>query len=160
MTQKILERPVHAKGVATTQGQTVYPPPFADRVAGRSKRRLGDLFGLKNFGVNLTTLEPGAVSALFHTHAVQDEFVFVLEGNPSLACGEEEFQLAPGDCMGFRAGTGVGHHLVNRTQEAATIIEVGDRTPGEHVEYPRDDIIAKLGADGTWVMSRKDGTPY
>jgi uncharacterized cupin superfamily protein len=160
LNQKILDRPVQAAAVGAIRGQTVYPAPFADRVAGRSKTKLGDLFGLSNFGVNLTTLEPGAETALFHTHAVQDEFVFVLEGNPSLAFGEEEFQLAPGDCMGFRAGTGVGHHLINRTEQVVTVIEVGDRTPGERVEYPRDDIAAELGPGGAWVMTRKDGTPY
>jgi len=45
-----------------------YPEPFATRMAGREKRPLGDLFGLTNFGVNLTRLVPNAVSSLRHTH--------------------------------------------------------------------------------------------
>lgn len=48
-------------------------------------------------------LEPGAVSALFHYHTVQDEFVFVLEGNPTvIIIGDRESQLAPNDCVGSR----------------------------------------------------------
>ena len=43
-----------------------YPEPFFSRMKGRQKRPLGDLFGLVNFGVNLTRLAPGAESALRH----------------------------------------------------------------------------------------------
>jgi uncharacterized cupin superfamily protein len=42
------------------------------------------------------------VSALFHSHAVQDEFVFVLEGQPTIVFGDNEYELSPGDCMGLR----------------------------------------------------------
>jgi len=156
----MLQQPVKAIDVAMVRGQTVYPEPFARQVAGRSKRKLGDLFGLRNFGVNLTTLEPGSVSALFHSHSVQDEFVYVLEGRPVVVVGDSEHQLGPGDCIGFRAGTGVGHQLINRGDETVTYIEIGDRAAGEAVEYPRDDIAAKLGPDGAWIMTRKDGTPF
>src|SRR6187455_3585739 len=94
---------------------TNYPPPFASRVAGRSKRALGDAFGLTNFGVNLTRLAPGAVSALRHAHTRQDELIYILEGRPTLITDAGETELAPGMCAGFRAGTGDAHHLVNRS---------------------------------------------
>ncbi|HXV36271.1 MAG TPA: cupin domain-containing protein [Myxococcota bacterium] len=154
------DRPIASLDVEARRGQTVYPEPFARWVAGRTKRKLGDVFGLRNFGINLTHLEPGAASALFHSHAVQDEFVFVLEGHPTVAFGEVDYQLSPGDCMGFKAGTGIAHQLINRTSESVTYLEIGDRSPGDHVVYPRDDIAACLGADGAWIMTRKDGTPY
>ena len=154
------ERPIASQDVEAQRGQTTYPEPFARVVAGRTKRKLGDVFGLKNFGVNLTHLEPGAASALFHSHAVQDEFIFVLEGTPTVAFGDHEYQLSPGDCMGFKAGTGVAHQLVNRTKQVVSYLEIGDRSPGEHVVYPRDDIAAQLNIDGTWIMSRKDGTSF
>jgi uncharacterized cupin superfamily protein len=52
-------------------------------MAKRQKRLLGDLFGLTNFGVNLTRLTPGGESALLHRHRhnKQDEFIYVLEGS-------------------------------------------------------------------------------
>src|SRR5881227_3142170 len=81
-----------------------YPEPFASRVAGREKRPLGDLFGLTNFGVNLTRMAPGAMSALRHAHTRQDEFVYVLEGEPTLVTDAGETQLRPGMCAGFKAG--------------------------------------------------------
>jgi uncharacterized cupin superfamily protein len=152
--------PIASLDVEARKGQTVYPEPFAQLVAGRTKRKLGDVFGLKNFGVNLTHLEPGAASAILHSHALQDEFVYVLEGTPTVAFGDKEYQLSPGDCMGFKAGTGVAHQIVNRTSGLVAYLEIGDRTPGETVVYPRDDIAAQLGQDGGWIMTRKDGTAF
>src|SRR5688500_6610156 len=92
-----------------------YPEPFASQMAGRRKRPLGDLFGLTNFGVNLTRLAPGAESALRHAHTRQDELVYILEGAPTLVTNAGETILAPGMCAGFKAGSGDAHHLINRT---------------------------------------------
>jgi uncharacterized cupin superfamily protein len=139
---------------------TGYPPKMAKMVEGRLKRPLGDLFGLTNFGVNRTTLGPGAYSALRHAHAKQDEFVYVLEGEPTLITDAGETLLKPGMCAGFKAGTGDAHHLHNRTQKEVVILEVGDRTPGDSGTYPDDDLVAVQGADGKWQYRRKDGTPY
>lgn len=136
-----------------------YPEPFASMVAGREKRTLGDLFGLRNFGVNLTRLAPGAVSAMRHAHTKQDEFVYILEGHPTLITDEGRTSLAPGMCAGFASGTGNGHQLANETSEAVLYLEVGDRTPGDAATYPDDDLVAIL-VDGKWTFTHKDGTPY
>ncbi|WP_213737673.1 cupin domain-containing protein [Bradyrhizobium sp. dw_411] len=136
-----------------------YPEPFASRIAGRIKRPLGDLFGLKNFGVNLTELPPGTVSALHHAHSRQDEFIYVLEGEPTLFTDQGHVQLRPGMCAGFPAA-GTAHHLVNATRSAVVILEVGDRSAGDKVVYPADDIQAVMGAGGKWQFTRKDGTRY
>ena len=137
-----------------------YPEPFASRMSGRVKRPLGDLFDLTNFGVNLTRLLPGGTSALRHAHAKQDEFIYVLSGMPVLVTSDGETPLAPGMCAGFKAGTGNGHHLVNRTTAHVVYLEIGDRTPGDSVIYPDDDIAAILGSDGAWQFVHKDGTRY
>jgi uncharacterized cupin superfamily protein len=150
---------VRAADAAPKKKQTNYPEPFASRVAGREKRPLGEVFGLSNFGVNLTRLKPGAVSALRHAHTRQDEFVYVLEGHPTLVTDAGETALAPGMCAGFKAGTGNGHHLVNRTPSDAVILEVGDRTAGDVVGYPDDDLKAVLAPGGGWIFTRKDDTP-
>jgi uncharacterized cupin superfamily protein len=139
--------------------QTNYPEPFASRMKGRVKKPLGDLFGLTNFGVNLTTLAPGAISALRHAHSKQDEFVYILRGHPTLHTDEGKTRLSPGMCAGFKAGTGNGHHLVNETGADVVYLEVGDRTPGDEGSYPDDDLKAML-VDGKWRFVRKDGAPY
>ena len=136
-----------------------YPEPFASRMAGREKRPLGDLFGLTNFGVNLTRLAPGASSALRHAHTKQDEFVYILQGHPTLHTDKGPTRLAPGMCAGFKAGTGNGHCLVNDTQQDVVYLEVGDRTPGDEGSYPDDDLKAVM-VDGKWKFTHKDGSPY
>lgn len=136
-----------------------YPEPFFSRMKGREKRPLGDVFGLGNFGVNLTRLLPGGTSALRHAHSRQDEFVYLLEGTAVLVTDEGETTLTPGMCAGFKAGTGNGHHLVNRSQADAVYLEVGDRTPGDEGSYPDDDLKAVL-VDGKWQFTHKDGRPY
>lgn len=136
-----------------------YPEPFLTRMAKREKRPLGERFGLRNFGVNLTRLAPGGESALLHRHSRQDEFVYVLAGTPTLVTDAGEVELAPGMCAGFPAG-GVAHHLVNRTEAPVLYLEIGDRTPGDEGSYPEDDLAAALAPDGNRVFTRKDGTPY
>ena len=138
---------------------SIYPEPFARRMAGREKRPLGDRFGLRNFGVNLTRLAPGAVSALRHAHTVQDEFVYILHGSPVLRSDRGDTRLAPGMCAGFRAGNGDAHQLANDTDDDVVYLEIGDRTPGDEAFYPDDDLMATL-IDGQWRFTHKDGTAY
>ncbi len=136
-----------------------YPEPFASRMAGRIKHPLGDIFGLTNFGVNLTRLRPGAASALHHRHTRQDEFVYVVQGEPTLFTDAGETQLRPGMVAGFAAG-GTAHHLENRTQNECIILEIGDRTAADEANYPQDDIQALMGDDGKWRFAHKNGEPY
>ena len=149
---------VAAEAPARTKASN-YPEPFASRMAGRRKQPLGDVFGLTNFGVNLTRLAPGAVSALRHAHSRQDEFVYVLQGRPTLHTDEGRTSLAPGMCAGFRAGTGNAHRLVNETGDEVVYLEVGDRTTGDEGSYPDDDLKVLRG-EGAWTFVHKDGTPY
>ncbi len=150
---------VPANAVPPRTKPSNYPEPFFSRMSKREKRQLGDVFGLKNFGVNLTRLMPGGESALLHRHSKQDEFIYILQGTPTLVTETAEVTLSPGMCAGFPAA-GEAHQLVNRTGEDVLYLEVGDRTPGDEGSYPKDDIQATLGPDGKWAFTHKDGTPY
>ena len=135
-----------------------YPPIFAERMAGRTKRPLGDLFALANFGVNLTTLAPGAASALQHQHSKQDEFLYVVSGELTLVSGLDTYSMSAGMCVGFPA-SGASHHLENRSPNDASYIEIGDRSGGDEVSYPADDLAAERDGDG-WRFTHKNGEPY
>jgi uncharacterized cupin superfamily protein len=150
---------VEAAAASARTKPSNYPEPFFSRMSRREKRPLGDMFGLKNFGVNLTTLHPGGESALLHRHSMQDEFIYVLEGSPTLVTDQGEVPLSPGMCAGFPA-QGLAHQLVNRTNEVVTYLEIGDRTPGDEGTYPADDLKAMLKPDGTWEFTHKDGRNY
>ena len=109
--------------------------------------------------MNLTKLLPGAQSALLHRHSRQDEFIYILQGHPTLLTDQGAVQLAPGMCAGF-AANGAAHHLVNNSQQDVLYLEIGDRTTGDEAFYPNDDLQAKQGADGKWHFTHKDGTNY
>lgn len=136
-----------------------YPQQFKAAVAGRVKKRLGNAAGLQNFGVNLVKLAPGSCSALRHWHSRQDELIYVLEGEVTLVTNAGEDVLKPGMAAGFPAGEADGHHLVNRTNADVVYLEIGDRTPGDEVDYPDEDLVAKANKNG-WFFTRKNGEVY
>lgn len=159
MKDSIRKSALHATDVPVRTKPSVYPEPFASRMKGRTKRQLGDYFGLQKFGVNRTELQPGGQSALLHKHSRQEEFIFVLSGHPTLVLENEEIELAPGMCAGF-GPHGSAHYLINRSTELAVYLEVGDREKNDVATYPQDDLIAEMGEDGQWKFCHKDGTPY
>ena len=138
---------------------SIYPEPYASLMRGRVKRQVGDAFGLTNFGVNLTRLAPGAMSALRHAHAKQDEFVFILEGVATLVTDQGRTPVRPGMCAGFRAGTGDAHHLKNDSDQDVVYLEIGDRTPGDSAVWPDDDLQV-IEIDGKRRFAHRDGRPY
>jgi uncharacterized cupin superfamily protein len=137
-----------------------YPEPFKSLVAGRVKKRLGNAAGLKNFGVNLTTLQPGSRSSLRHWHTKQDEFIYILEGEVTLVTNAGEHILKPGIAAGFPAGEADGHHLINHSDAIVVYLEVGDRPPDDQGFYPDDDLAATSKPGGGWIITHKDGSPY
>jgi len=153
-------KPVFVEEIALPVNKTNYPEEFSAVVEGRFKVRLGDFFALTNFGVNLTTLVPGAVSALLHKHSRQDEMIYILEGQPTLYLGTGEFLMVPGQCVGFKAGVGEAHQLANLTAEDVVYIEVGSRNSHDAIEYPNDDLYAVLDKNGATIFTHKDGSPY
>jgi uncharacterized cupin superfamily protein len=135
-----------------------YPAPFDAPCAERMRRRLGDVAGLTDFGVNLLALPPGTWSSQRHWHSAEDEFVYVLEGEVVLVTNAGEEILRAGDCAGFKSGEPDGHHLQNRSAQTARMLEVGSRRRHEDIcEYP--DIDLRIPA-GEPAFMRKDGTPY
>jgi uncharacterized cupin superfamily protein len=140
---------------------SAYPDAFKPVVAGRERIALGNAVGLTQFGVNLTRLKPGAASALRHWHENEDEFVYVLEGELVLVEDEGEVVLKPGDCAGFKANVANGHHLINRTDRDALVLEMGTRAPREVAHYPDVDLRYEVDDEaGTRNILHKDGTPY
>jgi len=139
--------------------KTGYPPPYNERVRGRSRRKLGDSCGLTQFGVNLTTLQPGSQSALRHWHAREDEFVYILSGEVVLVTDSGEQVLRAGQCSGFPGGKRDGHHMINRSAQPAQYLEVGSRIPGEVAGYPDDDITLAMTVDGMKYL-HKGGSVY
>ena len=139
---------------------SAYPEPFKSRMGERMKKRLGEACGLTKFGVNLVTLGPGGQSALRHWHTLEDEFVYVLEGEVVLITNESEQVLKAGMCAGYPAGSKNGHHFINRSQKPAKYLEMGTNVPGDTAFYPDDDLRLIETEDDGMVYAHKDGRRY
>jgi len=138
---------------------SIYPEPFAGMMKGRSSLRLGEAGGLTQFGVNLVTLEPGALSSLRHWHQHEDEFVMVTEGECSLVQDAGETVMRPGDCAAFPAGCPDGHHFINRSDQVARFLVVGTKAPREVATY--SDVDLRLEIDGGKSrFSYRDGSDF
>jgi uncharacterized cupin superfamily protein len=139
---------------------TSYPEPFRAMNQQRWNRRLGDHAGLRNFGINLTRIVPGGQSSSRHAHSRQDEFIYVVRGTVELETDAGVEVLTAGMCVGFPAGTGNAHRFVNRSADDVLLLVAGDRSVDDEVTYPDIDLHGRLGEDGKFRFSYKDGTPY
>ena len=142
-----------------TESSTGYPAPYRDAVAGRERKRLGNVVGLDQFGVNLTRLKPGMQSSQRHWHETEDELVFVLEGEVMLCENDGKTVLRAGDAAGWKAGVANGHCLANRTARDAVYLEIGSRMKRDRVEYPDIDMRNVKDESGTRFL-HKSGEPY
>jgi uncharacterized cupin superfamily protein len=160
MANDRLKPPALDPAQLTPRSTSLYPEPFRSRVLPREKRALGTPLGLTKIGVNLTTLPPGKESSMRHFHTLEDEMIFVLEGEVVLRTDRGEQVLTPGTCAGFAAGSRDGHQLINRGTQPARYLEISNRDPDDTAGYSDDDLACHKAADGTYVFSHKDGTPY
>jgi uncharacterized cupin superfamily protein len=112
--------------------------PFAHPLNPDSEMRgvmLGDLTGLQRTGVNLITVPPGKESCVRHTHTAEEEFVFILSGRGVAEIDDEEFEVGPGDFMGFPTPS-VAHHLRNASDEDLVYLVGGERKEVEIADFP------------------------
>jgi uncharacterized cupin superfamily protein len=133
-----------------------YPQPFDGPCQNKLRRRLAVAAGLKQIGINLLELAPGAWSSQRHWHTQAEEFVYVLDGEVVLVTECCEEVLHAGDCAAFLSGDPDGHHLQNRSSAPARVLEIGSaEMQDDEASYP--DLDLRASASG---YSRKDGTPY
>jgi uncharacterized cupin superfamily protein len=145
-------------GAIPWRGGSNYPAPFDAPCSGGTWQKLGDAGGLTQFGVNLSRLRPGVWSSQRHWHSHEDEFIYVLEGEVVSVTDDGEEVLRAGDCAAFKAGVADGHHLINRSDRDALVLEIGTRDPDrDRCVYPDIDMIA---APKVMAYLHRDGTPY
>jgi len=141
---------------------TIYPPPYAAEVAGRSSLRLGDAGGLTQFGVNIVILAPGAKSSMRHWHSHEDEFVMITQGECTMVLDAGPTIMRVGDCAAFPAGNTDGHNFINHTDTEARFMVVGTKAPYEVATYSDVDLMVELspGEKGRAHFTYKDGTDW
>jgi uncharacterized cupin superfamily protein len=154
-----LKPPAVDPAALTSRNSCGYPEPYRSRVMPRDKRALGDACGLTKIGVNLTTLMPGKESSMRHYHTLEDEMIFMLEGEVVLRSDGGEQVLTAGNCAGFPAGSTDAHHLINRSDRPARYLEISNRDRQDTAHYTDADLLWNA-PHNPGKYSRKDGTPY
>ncbi len=157
--RKTYQLPALDPGLVPLSDSNDYPEPFHSRMGKGESRALGDACGLNKLGVNLVVLEPGAQSALRHWHTLEDEFVYVLDGELTLVTDSGEQLLTAGMCAGFPAAQRDAHHLINRSDRPARYLEIGNRNEGDGCFYPDDDLLW-IDTEAGWHAAHKDGRAY
>jgi len=134
-----------------------YPAPYANGLAGRFFRRIGEATGLKDIGVSHCVLKPGAWSSQRHWHEGIDEFVVMLEGEAVLVEEDRETILRAGDCAVFPKDVPNGHHLVNRSESDCSFLAFDGRRGEGDCHYPDADLHWDMKAGR---YTHKDGSAY
>jgi len=121
-----------------------------------SSARLSEDGGLKQFGAYVETLDPGSRSSDRHWHENEDEFLYVISGQPTVIENDGEHLLKPGDAACWPAGTANAHHVVNKTNTPCSYLIVGTRLSHDVCHYP--DSGKTLYSEGeTWRMEDAAG---
>lgn len=98
---------------------------------------IGKATGLQRIGVHHEILKPGRRTSWPHAESAEEEFVYVVQGNPSAWINGNLYPLRPGDAVGFPAGTGIAHTFINNTNREAVLLVVGERSkPENRCIYP------------------------
>jgi uncharacterized cupin superfamily protein len=102
----------------------------------RHTRSLGDAAGLTTIGVHLVRLEKGDTSSVLHFHHQDEEWIYILSGRGTARIGDDEYEVGPGDFMGFAAGS-APHNLYNPNAEDLVYLVGGNRWPFDVCDYPK-----------------------
>jgi uncharacterized cupin superfamily protein len=145
--------------VVVSVAGSIYPPPFDQQCKNRERKRLGDVAGLTQFGVNLLRLPPNTWSSQRHWHTRGDEFIYVLSGEVVLVTDDGEEILHAGDSAGFKANDANGHCLQNRSSQEVLVLEVGTRLADDTTCYPDIDLVPQGDQKSRFYLHR-DGRPY
>lgn len=86
----------------------------------------GKVFGLSRLGIHHELLPPGRRTSWPHAEKTEEEFVYVIEGNPEVWIDGYLHRLRPGDGVGFPSGSGIAHTFINNTAFPVRLLVVGD----------------------------------
>ncbi len=120
---------------------------------------LSDRVGMQRSQLAKGRIPPGKESFELHSHRVQEEFIFILEGKGELEIGEEKIELGPGDYAGFPCD-GLAHNLANIGNVDLVYLMGGERSELEIAEFPRQGKIMVAGKDSLTLFDKDKGETY
>ncbi|MGH1352857.1 MAG: cupin domain-containing protein [Methyloligellaceae bacterium] len=96
--------------------------------------------GMQRLHMHYVRVPAGKESYTPHAQTLQEEYVFIIEGNGTLDINGEQTPIGPGDYIGFPTD-GAAHHILNTGTEDLVYLSAGERTDVEVVDLPTHNKI-------------------
>jgi uncharacterized cupin superfamily protein len=131
-----------------------------DRDGWRARGILvGERIGGQLIGASMSEVEPGSKLWPYHTHHLNEEWVLVLRGQPTLRTPAGENVLKEGDVVCFRRGKEGAHQIINRSDSPIRVLMLSSMIRGEIIEYlDTGKILAKVSDDEDIMFARPGPT--
>jgi uncharacterized cupin superfamily protein len=128
--------------------------------------QIGRRIGAQKLGYNVTAVPPGKAAYPFHSHRVNEEMFFVLDGQGEIRIGAERHPIRRGDVIACPpGGPETAHQIVNTGSGELRYLAVSTRISPEIADYPdsgKFGVYAEFpaGPDGKpqhfYFMGRED----
>jgi uncharacterized cupin superfamily protein len=116
--------------------ETTHRYPNSDEPMGPS-RAIGRAAGLLKIGLHVQRVPPGHRISWPHAESLEEEFVYVLDGEVDAWIDGEIHRMRTGDLAAFPSGTGICHTFLNNGPNEATLLVGGEANkPDNRVFYP------------------------
>jgi uncharacterized cupin superfamily protein len=126
---------------------------------GATRKSLGRATDAQSLGCTHYELEPGRTAFPHHFHCMNDEAIFVLEGEGTLRIGDATVAVRAGDWITIPPGPAYAHQLTNGGQAPLRYLCVSTLKSGDIVGYPDSKKVAAMAGESyksvlggeTWV---------
>jgi uncharacterized cupin superfamily protein len=99
-------------------------------------QRLSGYGGGTQIGVLIETLEPGKQTNQAHYHLLEEEHVYILEGELTVRLGGKHHVMKAGHYVCFPAGQKAAHTLINHSHKPCRYMMIGNSHPHDVIFYP------------------------
>jgi len=139
------------------------PGDAAQRFDGRTGQ-VAARIGARKLGYNITAVPPGKRAFPLHSHRVNEEMFFVIEGSGELRVGEATHAIRAGDVIACPpGGPETAHQIRNTGATEMRVLAVSTRMWPEIADYPDSGKFGVLsmsqGADGKPEVFRHMARP-
>jgi uncharacterized cupin superfamily protein len=138
-----------------------FPAPMPEsaktKFGGAVLGRIGPKIGARKLGYNITVLPAGRRAFPFHSHRVNEEMFFILEGEGEVRIGDKTFPIRKGDFIAHPpGGPQTAHQIVNTSNNELRYLAVSTMELPEIADYPDSNKFGVMGPDGFRFLSRLD----
>jgi len=134
-----------SRSAMSAKGGVSQPP---ERFGG-SMAQIGRKIGARHLGYNLTAVPPGKCAFPFHSHRVNEEMFFILEGEGEIRIGDARHAIRAGDVIACPpGGPESAHQIINTSNADLRYLAVSSEMPNEVCEYPDSNKFAVWAESG------------